>query len=259
MRSTNLLLALGLTLVTTSSAAPLLDPTPTKHPLFTVVSRIPASMATGVANGTAGKSANHKHTPDCEHNYHVNHNSTTGHTANSTAEVKEDVREHKSHDANSTGDPSPHRGFNAGSFAPPHAIQAHNHTDYSCTHPSHEQMTDTNAGSDEMGQQDKMNGNSNSPHTHTGYRCADASHRDGTSRAGHGYDKKSVVPEVDVTVCLGADCKESELVRAKLDSAGQLLGIEAKNSTGKIRRRDREFSYEDVARQMSGAQMAGGV
>ena len=104
-----------------------------------------------------------------------------------------------------------------------------------------------------------MNGNSNSSHTHTGYRCAHASHRDGTSTAGRGHDKKSVMPEVDVTVCLGADCKESELVRATLDGAGRLLGIEAKNSTGKIRRRDQGFSYEDVARQMSGAQMAGGV
>ncbi len=60
-------------------------------------------------------------------------------------------------------------------------------------------------------------------------------------------------------VCLGGDCKDSTEVTANLDGAGQLTGIEAKNSKGIVGRQDTELTYEDIARQMSGARVAGGM
>ena len=69
-----------------------------------------------------------------------------------------------------------------------------------------------------------------------------------------------MVPEVDVTVCLGAGCKATELVRAKVNDSGRLSGVGAKNSKdGVIRRQDTGLSYEEFARQMSGARIAGGM
>lgn len=49
---------------------------------------------------------------------------------------------------------------------------------------------------------------------------------------------------------------------AEVDSAGELTGVVAKKGERGVvvlERRDGEMSYEDVARQMSGAGIAGGM
>ena len=105
-----------------------------------------------------------------------------------------------------------------------------------------------------------LNASAESTHQHTGYRCAHPTHHNGTIPTGHSYAKKSLSPRVDVTVCLGADCQESEVVTANINSAGDLTGMNVKDSKGTVmKRQDREFSYEDIARQMSGSLVAGGV
>ena len=261
MHFSKLLLALGITLAVTTKAVPVLSPTPTLHPLFTVVSRIPEGTASGVANATAGKFHTHQHTPDCEHNFNGDRHSTTNnHTHNSTTEDKGHVTEGEGHDAESIGNPSPYPDFDTSPYAPPGSAQAHNHTGYHCGHPSHHNMTATDATYDEPSHPEKVNASTDSSHTHSGDRCAHPSHRNGTSRASHDYDKRSVVREVDVTVCLGADCKATEHITAKVDDSDRLTGVTAKNSNnGVIRRQDTGLSYEDLVRQMSGARIAGGV
>lgn len=67
------------------------------------------------------------------------------------------------------------------------------------------------------------------------------------------------MPRVDVTVCIGADCKESKIVTANVNSAGEVTGVDARHSRRMVKRRDTEISYKDVARQMSGGEIAGGV
>ena len=66
-----------------------------------------------------------------------------------------------------------------------------------------------------------------------------------------------------MSVCLDADCKAMELVTAKVDDSGRLTGISPKNSNNGgirlIRRQDTGLSYEDLASQMSGTRIAGGV
>ena len=260
MHASRLLLALGITLAATTNAVPVMSPTPTQPPLFTVVSRIPESTASGVGNATAGKIPTHQHTPDCEHNLNGNHDSRTNDTHNSTTGDKGHVTEGEGHDAESTGHPSPYGDFDASSYAPPHSAQAHNQTGYHCDHPSHHNRTATDATYDQPTYPEKVNASEDSSHTHTGDRCAHPSHRNGTSRASDDYDKRSMVPEVDVTVCLGAGCEATELVRAKVDDSGRPSGIGAKNSNnGVVRRQDTGLSYEDFARQMSGAGIAGGM
>ena len=260
MHSSKLLLALGITLAATTKAVPVLSPTPTLHPLFTVVSRIPEGTASGVANATAGTFLTHQHTPDCEHNLNGNHDSTTNPAHNSITKDKGHVTEGEGHDAESIGNPSPYPDFDASSYVPLGSAQAHNHPGSHCDDPSHHNMTATDATYDEPTHPDKGNASTASSHTHTGDRCAHPSHRNGTITASHNHDKRSMVPEVDVTVCLGADCKAREFIRAKVDDSGRLTGIKVKNSNnGVVRRQDTGLSYEDFARQMSGARIAGGM
>ena len=257
MHPTSLLLALGFALAT-GNAAPLSNPTPTMHPLFTVVSRIPESTASEVANATAGKSPNHKHTPDCKHNSNVNHNSTANPAQNSTTEDKSHAMEGEDLGSQSLGDPSPYPGFNASSHDRPHTVQAHNHTGCYRKDPCHSNSTATDAVYEKTAYSEKVKASGDSLHTHTGYRCAHPSHRNGTTTGDNSYDKRSV-SGIDVTVCLGAACKDSELVTAKVNDAGKLTEIETKNSKRIVRREDRAFSYEDLTRQMSGAHIAGGL
>lgn len=216
MHSTSPFLALGFALAVTTGAAPLTKLAPPMRPIVTVVSVVPASTATGVANVNAGEVPNHKHTPNCEHDYSAGHKKTIRNAHNSTTENKDHATERKDDAAKATGNPSLYPSSNANSYTHPHA---HSHTGYHCTHPSH---------------------------------------RNGTT-AGHSYDKKSKIPRVDVTVCLGADCKDSKVVTANMNSAGELTGVDAKNSKRMVKRQDTEISYEDVARQMSGARIAGGM
>ena len=263
MHASKLLLALGITLAAPTKAVPVLSPTPTLAPLFTVVSRIPEGTASGVANATAGKFPTHQHTPDCEHNLSGNRSSTSPikvDTHNSTTEDKGHVREGEGNDAESTGHPSPYPDIGSSSCAPPNSAQAHNHTGYHCAYPSHHNRTATDATYDQATYPEKVNASRNSSHTHTGNRCAHPSHHNGTRTARHDYDERSMVPEVNVTVCLGAECKATELVTAKVDDSGRLTGIRAQNgNNGVVRRQDTDLSYEDIARQMSGARIAGGV
>ena len=259
MHSSELLLALGFTLAATINAIPVLLPTPTLHPIFTVVSRTPTSTASGVANATAGKFPAHKHTPDCEHNHNGNHNSTIDHGHHSTTEDKGHITEGADHDAESQGNPSPHPNFDASSYTPPNPGQAHNHTGHHCDHLSHYNNTATGAADDKPAYPEKVNASADSSHAHTGYRCAHPSHHNGTSTADPSYDKRSVVPEVDVTVCLGSNCEATELVTAQVDDTGKLVGMEAKNGNGVGKRQDMDLSFEEFVRQMSGARIAGGV
>lgn len=257
MHPTILLLALGFTLATTN-AAPLSNATPILHPLFTVVSGIPARTASGEANATAGKFPHHKHNPECEHNYNVTHNSMTDPAHNSTTEGNSHATEGKDHSAQPMDHISPHPSFNASSYARPHAVQAHNHPGCYRSHPPSSNTTATDAACDKTASSEKVNASADSLHAHSGYRCAHPSHRNGTTTRDHGYDKRSV-GEIDVTVCLGADCKRPELATAKVSDVGKLTEIEAKNSKGIVRREDTASSYKDVAEQMSGARIAGGV
>lgn len=258
MHPTILLLALGFTLATIN-AAPLSDVTPTLHPLFTVVSGIPARTASGVVNATAGKFPPHKYSPECEQKYSVNHNSTTDPAHISTTEGNSHATEGKGHSAQPMDHASPHPSLNASSYVRPHAVQVHNHPGCYRSHPPSSNTTATDAACDKTAYSEKINASADSLHTHSGYRCAHPSHRNRTTiTRDHDYDKRSV-GEIDVTVCFGADCKRPELVTAKVNDVGKLTEIEAKNSQGKVRREDTAFSYEDVARQMSGARIAGGV
>ncbi|CAF9937464.1 MAG: hypothetical protein ALECFALPRED_007257 [Alectoria fallacina] len=298
MRSTTLFLAFGFALAATTSAAPLSQLTPSMRPSFTVVSRVDASTATGVANVTAGESPKHEHTPECEHNYNGKHNVTSHYTHNLDSEGKGNATEAEDHATKAMGNPLPYPGINASAYAHPHTVQAHkhtgdycnqpfhnsttttgasydkiihprmpnaemprahNHTGYYCTHPSHHNGTSAPHG---YKYHDKklMGPNSDETHNHTGYSCTHPLHHNGTTTTiGHSYEKKSAIPSVDVTVCLGADCKESKVVTANVDSAGELTGIDAKDSKRQVKRQVSEMSYEDVARQMSGARIAGGI
>ncbi len=260
MHSATLLVTVGFTMGVITSAAPLTDPTPTMHPLFQVVSRIPVSTATGVANATTGKPSNHKHTPDCEHKSNANHTATTDDAHKSSTEVTGHDGERQSHEATSTENLSPYPGVNASAYAHPHAVQAHNHTGYNCNHTSQRKPTTASDGAyAQISTPGMLNTSADSSDTHPGHRCAHPSQLSRTT-AGRSYDKKSVVPEVEVEerVCLAGDCKDSTVVTANLDGAGELTGIEAKNSK-RIASRDTDFTYEDIARQMSGARVAGGM
>ena len=262
MHSSKLPLALGISLAAITVAVPVLSPAPTLQPLFTVVSRVPEGTASGVANPTAGKFPAHGHTPDCEHNLHGDRNSTADLAHHSTAEDKGQVTEGEGHDAESIRSPSPNPDSVARCYAPPHSAQAHNHTGYYCDDPSHHH--NLTATYDQPTQPEKVNASTDSSHTHHGDRCAHLSHRNGSSTASHNYNydkKRSMVPDADATVHLGVDGKATELVTtAKVDDSGRLTGIQAKgNSNGVVRRQDTGLSYVDLARQMSGARIAGGV
>ena len=257
-------MALGFALAGTTNAVPLSNPTPTLHPLFTVVSRIPVSTASGVANATAGKFPSHKHTPDCEHNYNGKSNRTTddGAHKSTTTEGKGHVTGGEYHDSESKGNPSLYPDLDATSLPPPpsgQAPQAHKHSGYNRDHPSHNNMTATDAAYLQPAYPVKINASADPSHTHTGDRCAHPSHHNGTNTTSDSHVKRSVVSEVDVTVCLGADCKARDLVTAMVDDSGKLVGIKGKNSNGVLSREDKGMSYADLARQMSGARIVGGV
>ena len=251
MRSTTLFLGLGFTMAVNVSAAPLSELAPSTRPLFTpVCCSVHASNATGVANVTSGESPNHTHTPDCEHNSDGKQDIT---------ETKGHATEGKDHTAEVVGNPSPYPAFNATDYPHPHSDQAHNHTSEYCSHPSHHNTTSTGATHDTITHPKMLNTSAESTHNHTGNHCTHPIHYKGTIPTGHSYNKKSVSPRVDVTVCLGADCQESEVVTANVNSAGDLTGINVKNSKRMVKGQDREISYEDIARQMSGARIAGGM
>lgn len=247
MRSTTLFLGLGFTMAASVNAAPLPELVPSTRPLFTpVCCDIHASNATGVANGTSGESANHTHTPDCEHDYGGKHKITKAH--NVTTEAKGHATEGKEHTAQVMGNPSPYPAFNASGYLHPHTGQVHNHTGDYCKHPSHHNTTSTGATYDKIIHPKMLNASAESSHNHTGDHCTHPAHH-----------KKSVFPRIDVTVCLGAECQESKVVTADVDSAGTLMGMNIQNSKRIVEGQDREISYEDVARQMSGALIAGGI
>lgn len=258
MRSTTFL-ALGFTLAATTSAAPMSQLTPTMGPLFTVVSRVPASTATEVANVTAGGLPKHKHTPDCEPDYSEKHNLTTHDVHSSTTEAKGDASEAKYLAAKAMGNTSSYLGFNASAYAYPHSVQSHNHTGEYCNHHSQHNNTATGATYDKIIHPRMLNASAPSSPNHTGYRSAHPSHHNGTTTAGQSYEKKSLISRVDVTVCLGADCTDSKVVTANMNSAGELTDVDTKESKRVVKRQDTEITYEDVAKQMSGARIAGGM
>lgn len=297
MHSTTLFLSLGFNLALTTSAAPLSQLTPTMGPLFTVVSSVPASTATGVANASPGELPKHRHTPVCEHDHSRKYNLTTNNAHNSTAGTKGLASEAEERAAKAMGDSSSYPGSNASAYAYPHSAQSHNHTgDYCnhsshgnttatgatydniihpriltasgpsspnhtgcrCAHPSHHNGTSAN-GEHKCGDKNPTVSSPDETHNHTDFHCTHRSHDNGTTGAGRSYDKKSVIPRVDVTVCLGADCKDSKVVTANVDSAGEVSSVDAKNGKRVVKRQDAEMSYEDVAKQMSGARIAGGV
>ncbi len=247
MYSTTFVLALGFTLAVLSSAAPVSERASTRRSLFTpVCCQENPNNNTGVANVTVGGFPDHKHNPDCEHKY----NTTKG-----------QATEGNDHATKTMGNPSPYQGFNASAYVHPHAIQGHNHTGDHCSHPSHHNTTSTDATYDNQIHSKMLNASADSSHTHTGSYCSHPSHHNGSTTTGHSYDKKSVIPRVDITVCMGADCKDSTTVKANVNEAGVVTGVDAGKSKSKRmgEGQDREISYEDVARQMSGGEIAGGV
>lgn len=178
-------------------------------------------------------------------------------THNSTTEGKSHATEGKDDSAQPMDHASRHPGFNASSYASSHAAQAHNDPG---RYRSHSPSSNTTATDAETAYSERVNASADSLHTHSGYRCAHPSHRNGTNttRRDDGYDKRSG-GEIDVTVCLGTDCKRPELVTATINDVGKLTKIAAKNSQGTVKREDTAYSYEGLARQMSGARIAGGV
>ena len=252
MHSTNFLVALVFTLIATTTAAPLTNSIPSKQPLFTAVSPIPVSRATGVANATAGRFP--RLAPDCEDNYNSNHSRKTDHADNSTAEIKGHAAEHQGSDVPSMSDSSPSPGFNASSSQHPHADQAHNQTGYHCNHTSHHNSTATDGAYDQISKSKMLNTSADSSHYDTGNRCAHPSHRNRTSSK-QSNDKRSVAAELDEMVCLGADCKDGKT------KAGRWTGSGAEKSKGVTRGQDMKIAYEDMAREMemSDARIAGGM
>ena len=68
------------------------------------------------------------------------------------------------------------------------------------------------------------------------------------------------MPEDDVRGCMGANCKNSlKAVTAEMVKAGKWTGTEAETSQGIARGQDTKMAYEDVARELSGARIAGGM
>ncbi|KAF6226785.1 hypothetical protein HO173_012289 [Letharia columbiana] len=258
MHSATLILALGFTLASTTSAAPL------SGPLFTAVSRVPASTATGAANVTAGEFPKHQHTPDCKHNYNAAKHNVTDHnkTTEATGHATEGTDDERA--TRAVGNPSPYPSrFNASGYAHPHAVQAHNHTGDYCDHPTHHHhhhhhnTSTTDATYDKLIHSPKtMNASANPSRPNNGSTTT-------TTAGPRRPDKRSVpmTPRVDVTVCLGAECRDTAVVTADVDGAGELTGVVvgAKDGGRLGRRQEMDFSYEEVARQMSGAGIAGGV
>lgn len=228
------------------SAAPLSELAPSTRPLFTPVCCSVPSNATRVANVTSGESSNHTHTPDCGHKQDI-------------TKAKGQATEGNDHTAEVMGNPSPYPAFNSTDYPHPHTVEAHNHTSEYCNHPSHHNSTSIGATHGKTTHPKMLNASAESTHNHTGYHCNHPIHYNGTNPTGHNYEKKSVSPRVDVTVCLGADCQESEVVTASVNSAGDLTGINVKNGKRMVKDHKREFAYKDIARQMSGAQIAGGT
>ena len=257
------------------------------RPLSTVVSSAPVSNATGMANITAGKVPDHKHTPNCEHSHNATHN-TTGHDAQNMTSGTKGLTKGYGHAAKALDNPSPYPGFDASAYSHPHAVLAHNHTGDYCNHPSHHNTTITDATDGKIIHPRMFEESASSLHNHTkcqcahpshlyngthihhaheyngthnnsDYSCTHTSHGNGTGVAEHSYKKDTLVPRVDVTVCLGADCKDTKVVTADLSSAGELEGVHAKDGKRMAKRQDMEISYKDVARQMSGASIAGGM
>ena len=286
MHSSTIFLALGFTLAATTSAAPLSQLTPTMGPLFTVVSRVPASTATEVADVTASGLPKHKHTPKCEPNSSAKHNPTTQDAHNSTTEAESDASGAKDHAVKAMGNTSSCLVFNASAYAYPHSVPSHNHTGEYCDHPSHHNTTATSATYDKIIHPRILNASALSSHNQTGYRSTHASYdkdtsanyghkcadkkpmvasldethnHNGTTRAGQSDGKKLVIPRVDVTVCLGADCTDSKVVTADINSAGELTGVDTKDGKRAVKRQDTETTYEDIVRQMSGARIAGSM
>ena len=287
MHCNTLIITFGLTFAARTYAAPLSELVPDMRPLFTVVSRAPANTATGMANVTAGKVPDHKHSPNCEHSYNATH-TTISHDAQNMTSGTKGPTEGDGHAAKVLGNPSPYPDFNASAYSHPHAVLAHNHTGDHCNHPSHHNTTTTDATYDKIIHPRMLNESTGSLHNHTKCHCAHPSHlyngthphhaheyngthntghdscthaphHNGTGVAEHSHEKDTLVPRADVTVRLGADCKATEVVTADLSSAGELEGVHAKDGKRRAKRQDTEISYQDVARQMSGATIAGGI
>ena len=279
MHCNTLIITFGLTLAAHSSAAPLSELVADMRPLSTVVSSAPASTATGIANITAGKVPDRKHTPTCEHSHNASHTTTTSHGAQNMTSGTRGPTKGYGRAAKALGNPpSPYPGFNASAYSPPHAVLAHNHTGDYCDHPSHYNSTITDATDGKMIDPRMFDARASSLHNHTkchcahpshlyngthtrhacefngthnnsDYDCTHTSHHNGTGVPEYSYKRDTtLVPRVDVTVCLGADCKSTKIVTADLSSAGQVEGVHAKDTKRMAKRRDTEISYEDVVR-----------
>ena len=287
MHCNALIITFGLTLAARTSAAPLSELVPDMRPLSTVVSSVPVSTATGTANITAGKVPDHKQAPNCEHSHNATH-TTTGYDAQNMTSGSQGPTKGYGDADKALGNPSPYPDFNASGYSHPHAVLAHNHTGDYCNHPSHHNTTITDATYDTVIHPRMLNESASSSHNHTechcvhpshiynsththhaqvyngthnnsNSSCTHASHHNGTGVAEHSDEERTLIPRVDVTVCLGADCKDTKVVTADLSSTGELEGLHAKDGKRMAKRQDTEISYEDVARQMSGATIAGGI
>ncbi len=105
MYPTTFVIAIGFTLAVLSSAAPVSERAPARRSLFTpVCCQENASNNTGVANVTVGGFPDHKHNPDCEHEY----NTTKGHAT-----------EGNDHATKTMGNSSPYQRFNASAYVHP--------------------------------------------------------------------------------------------------------------------------------------------
>ncbi|KAM0804875.1 hypothetical protein BDR22DRAFT_885545 [Usnea florida] len=291
MHHNTLIIALGLTFAARTSAAPLSELAPDVRPLFTSVSSAPASTATGMATG---KVPDHKHPPNCDHSHNAPHTTTSRDAQNTTSGTRATTTMGYGHAAKTSGYPSPCPDANASADSHPHAVKPLNRTGhYYCNHPSHlNTTTTTDATHDKMIHPRMLNESAESlhnnhtdchclhhpshlldngthshhPHEYNGthhnitdYPCTHASHHNGTAVAEHSHEKPSLIPRVDVTVCLTADCKTTEVVTADVSTAGQVQGVYAKNGRRAAKRRDMEREYRDVARQMDGVMIAGGI
>ena len=284
MHHNTLIIALGLTLAARTSAAPLSELAPDMRPIFTSVGSAPASTATGMANVTAGKVPDHKHTPNCEHSHNATHTTTSRDAQTMTSGTRGTAKGY-GHAAKASGNPSPYPDFNASAYSHPHAVSPHNHTGDYCNHPSHHNTTTTNATHDKMIHPRMLNASAGSLHNLTACHCVHPSHLNNGSHTHHAhephnttdhpcthhngtavpehehsYQKRTLTPSVDVTVCLAPDCSDTTVVSADLSSAGRLQGTHAKiGRQAAAKRLDMDVEYVDVARQMDGATIAGGI
>ena len=306
MHRTTLIITFSLTLAAHTSAAPISTLAPHMRPLATAVSNAPASIATDVANITAGKLPDHKHNPDCEHIHNATHTRTSHDAAdqNLTSGLPRGPTNKGAGLASTkplANDPSPYPGFNASAYSHTGEYGDHHDHRYNTTITGDHNTTIIDATTNDATDgeivdprvREESESAGSSLNNHTNCHCARAAQRyNGTlghegnathhnssdypscththpahhhnatptvPQRTHKRDTLPLLPRVDVTVCLGADCKDTEIVTAELGSIGELEGIHTKDGTRMAKRQDTEISYRDVARQLDGAMIAGGI